>query len=189
MSRLMLWNIEINGRYPVYNIKVFITLINILTCIVRPQETSNSDMARVLNSGSNKRPNKLCKVRVHYFTTLHGLLVGVGAHALVPSAAHGICGILKEEREKNCEAIFVYQYPLARSGLQYAGRAPHASLQDTRTVPSRALGVLTNRFCERDQRSHVTPLIFIVQCLYQLLKRLSMNLGLTLLKTNLWLSA
>lgn len=60
-----------------------------------------ADMERVLNSGFNKRPNKLCKVRVHRVTTTPTWFVGVGAHARAPSAAHGICGILKEEREKN----------------------------------------------------------------------------------------
>lgn len=65
------------------------------------EATHKADMERVLNSGFNKRPNKLCKVRVHRVTLqpLHG--PGVGTHALAPPAAHGICGILKEEREKN----------------------------------------------------------------------------------------
>lgn len=60
-----------------------------------------ADMERVLNSGFNERPNKLCKVRVHRVTTTPIWFVRVGAHAPALLAAHGICGILKEEREKN----------------------------------------------------------------------------------------
>lgn len=59
-----------------------------------------ADMEKVLGSGFNKRPNKLCKVRVHRVTLQPLRAPGVGTHARAPSAAHGICEILKEEREK-----------------------------------------------------------------------------------------
>lgn len=38
------------------------------------EATHKANMERVLNSGFNKRPNKLCKVRVHRVTLqpLHG---------------------------------------------------------------------------------------------------------------------
>lgn len=57
-----------------------------------------ADTERVLNSGSNS-PISYVKCECIALQPLYG--VRVAAHARAPLAAHGICGILKEEREKN----------------------------------------------------------------------------------------
>lgn len=81
-------------------------------------------MERVLSNGFNKRPNKLCKVRVHRVTLqpLHDSRDRVDACACTVHRARHMRNIKGGKRKKlTCEAIFVYRLrrpPVRASPLQ-----------------------------------------------------------------------
>lgn len=97
--------------------------INIHYRLVK-EATHKADTERVLNSGFNKRPNKLCKVRVHRVTLqpLHDGRDGVDACACTVHRARHMRNIKGGKRKKlSCEAIFVYRPrrpPVGASPLQ-----------------------------------------------------------------------
>lgn len=77
-------------------------------------------MERVLNSGFDKRPNKLCKVRVHR-VTLHPLHArGWDACVRTVGRARHMRNIKGGKRKKlTCEAIFVYRSPRPLQGFAW----------------------------------------------------------------------
>lgn len=76
------------------------------------ETTHKADMERVLNSGFDKRPNKLCKVRVHRVTTTPSPTSGLERMRVHRSRARHMRNIKGGKRKKlTCEAIFVYRWP------------------------------------------------------------------------------
>lgn len=90
----------------------------------RDEEIPNkADMERELNSASDKRPNKLCKVRMHRVTTTPTCQSGLGACACIVGRARHMRNIKGGKRKKlTCEAIFVYRRPPPPQGFSGAGK-------------------------------------------------------------------